>query len=86
MYIVSRDVEQCGRCNASERKNHALLAELPARLREVAVLLVGTGMSQKQIAAQLGIQPGALHTHVERLYRTLDVHSRAELGARLRAG
>lgn len=59
--------------------------DLSPRLREVAELLVGTGLSHKQIAAQLQLSEGTVHRHVERLYRTLGVNSRAELTTHLNA-
>jgi DNA-binding NarL/FixJ family response regulator len=52
---------------------------LTPRQRDVAVLLVRTGLSYKQIAAQLDVREGTVRTHVESVYRALDVHSRAEL-------
>jgi DNA-binding NarL/FixJ family response regulator len=37
------------------------------------------GESEKEVAAQIGASRRAVHARFERLYRRLDVHSRAEL-------
>src|SRR5262249_24851296 len=60
-------------------------AELTPRQRDVATLLVRTGLSYKQIAAQLHLGEGTMRTHAEHVYRALGVHSRAELTVALRA-
>jgi DNA-binding CsgD family transcriptional regulator len=55
--------------------------QLAPRHRRVLDLLL-TGLSEKQIAAQLGLTPGSLHQYVTTLYRKLGASSRAELMAR----
>jgi pSer/pThr/pTyr-binding forkhead associated (FHA) protein len=45
--------------------------------------LVMEGLVEKQIATRLKISPHTAHNHVRNIYRALDVHSRAELLARL---
>jgi len=57
---------------------------LTPRQRDVAALLVRTGLSYKQMAAQLHVREGTLRTHAEHVYRALGVHSRAELTVALR--
>lgn len=57
---------------------------LTPRQRDVAALLVRTGLSYKQIATRLHVRVGTLRTHTERVYRALGVHSRAELTVALR--
>ncbi|HTN85414.1 MAG TPA: LuxR C-terminal-related transcriptional regulator [Sorangium sp.] len=52
---------------------------LTPRQRDVAALLVGTGLSYKQIAARLKLSEGTIRTHTERIYRAFGVHSRPEL-------
>jgi DNA-binding NarL/FixJ family response regulator len=52
---------------------------LTSRQREIAALLVGTGLSYKQIAARLDRSEGTVRTHTERIYRAFGVHSRPEL-------
>jgi DNA-binding CsgD family transcriptional regulator len=63
---------------------HPLLGELTERQREIALLLVRTGDSYKQIAVKLGLSEGTVRTHVEAIYSRLGVHSRAELVTLLR--
>jgi RNA polymerase sigma factor (sigma-70 family) len=60
--------------------------ELTPRQRDVAALLVGTGLSYKEIAVRLGCSEGTMRTHTEKIYRALGVHSRPELTVALRAG
>lgn len=52
---------------------------LTPRQAEVAALLVGTGLSCKEIAASLARSEGTVRTHTEKIYRAFDVHSRPEL-------
>jgi DNA-binding NarL/FixJ family response regulator len=58
--------------NAAQR-----LVDLTRREREVLHLLVG-GHNQHGIAAELFISPETARTHVQRVLRKLDVHSRRE--------
>lgn len=58
--------------NAADR-----LVELTRREREVLSLLVD-GLDQQGIAANLFISPETARTHVQRILRKLDVHSRRE--------
>jgi DNA-binding CsgD family transcriptional regulator len=46
--------------------------------RELAVVrLLGSGCSYRQVAAQLGISPHTVVSHIKNLYRKLDVHTAA---------
>jgi DNA-binding CsgD family transcriptional regulator len=45
-----------------------------------------TGLSEKQVAARLGLSPHTVHQYVKALYRKLAVSSRAELMARCLGG
>lgn len=46
--------------------------------RELGVLrLLGSGCTYLQIAAQLGISPHTVVSHIKNMYRKLDVHSGA---------
>jgi len=47
--------------------------------REVEVLcLVARGLSNKQVAALLGIAPKTVGSHVEHIYRKIDAANRAQ--------
>ncbi|GGJ13172.1 hypothetical protein GCM10010885_23090 [Alicyclobacillus cellulosilyticus] len=54
------------------------LNELSAREFEI-VQCVARGLSNKQIAETLLISPRTVSTHLEKIYKKLDVHSRTEL-------
>jgi DNA-binding CsgD family transcriptional regulator len=46
--------------------------------REVSVVrLLGSGFSYEQVAAELGISPHTVVTHIKNLYRKLEVHTAA---------
>ena len=62
-----------------------LPADLTPRLLEIARLLLGSALSNKEIAEQLALHEGTVRKHIERLYRALGVNSRAELSSRFRA-
>jgi DNA-binding NarL/FixJ family response regulator len=70
--------------NEGERGAPTGPSALTLRQRDVAALLVRTGLSYKQIAAHLHLREGTLRTHAEHVYRALGVHSRAELTVALR--
>jgi len=53
-------------------------ALLTPRQRTV-VALIREGMTQKQVAKELGISPNTVKTHLRDAYQTLGVHRRAEL-------
>jgi len=42
--------------------------------------LTATGMSTRGVAAELFISPKTVEHNLTRIYRKLDIHSRAELG------
>jgi DNA-binding NarL/FixJ family response regulator len=58
---------------------------LSPRKRQVAKLLVDSGLSYKEIAARLDLSEGTIRTHTEGIYRKYKVHSRFELIAAFRA-
>jgi DNA-binding NarL/FixJ family response regulator len=60
-------------------------AVLTPRQHDVANLLVGTGLSYKEIAAHLAVSEGTIRKHTEHIYRAFGVHSRPELTITLRA-
>ncbi len=67
-----------------EPLSSARAGELSQRQRQLATLLVNTGLSGKEIADQMGISVGTLRKHSELLYRAMGAHSRAELVTMLR--
>jgi len=62
-----------------------LALTLTAREREIAPL-IDRGLSNKEIAAQLRIEVATVKNHVHNLLEKLQVASRGEAAARLRAG
>jgi DNA-binding CsgD family transcriptional regulator len=60
------------------------LAGLTGREREVA-RLAGTGLSSRDIAAELSVSPRTVDTHLSRIYRKLGLTSRAALASRVSA-
>jgi len=54
-------------------------AELTASEQRVAEL-AATGMSNRDMAAALFISPKTVEANLSRIYRKLNIHSRAELG------
>lgn len=60
----------------------AMAYGLTAREREVARRMVA-GQSAKEVAAALWLSQWTVQDHVKSIYAKLDVHSRAELGARM---
>lgn len=39
---------------------------------------IASGLSEKKLAEQLGVSPHTIHTHIKKIYRKLQVSSRAE--------
>lgn len=68
---------------AAARETPGPLADLTAREREVLALL-GEGRSNKQIAAELCIQPSTVKNHAHNVYEKLHVPGRGEAAARAR--
>lgn len=62
-----------------ERAEGRTVFESTLTPRELEVLsLVAEGLSRDQIAVRLSISPTTVGTHIERIFRKLGVHSRAE--------
>jgi DNA-binding CsgD family transcriptional regulator len=64
--------------------SHAQTALLTPGEQQVAEL-AALGMRNRDVAAALFISPKTVDSNLARIYRKLDIHSRAELG-RLMAG
>jgi DNA-binding CsgD family transcriptional regulator len=78
--IILIQLEETGKDRpAVEGALHALTP----RQREVATLLVKSGLSHKQIAEKLGRSTRTVEKHVEKIFRALGVRSRPELVARV---
>ncbi|MDR9373052.1 helix-turn-helix transcriptional regulator, partial [Conexibacter sp. JD483] len=66
-----------------------LTAAAPGQLtasEERVARLAAAGLTNRQVADRLQISRKTVEAHLGRAYRKLDVHSRAELGARVAAG
>jgi DNA-binding NarL/FixJ family response regulator len=61
---------------------HAAPDELTETERRVAEL-AASGLKNRQVAGELFLSPKTVEANLARVYRKLDIHSRAELGARL---
>jgi DNA-binding CsgD family transcriptional regulator len=73
-------VELAGEARDSGRAGTGLAATLGITLRETEVLrLVGAGLSNKEIAAQLVLSSRTVEKHVEGLFRKTGTRSRTEL-------
>ena len=62
-------------------QDHGIPALTP-REQEIAAL-VAQGMTNRRIAAELVLSEHTVATHVRRILKKLDLHSRAELAARI---
>lgn len=60
------------------------LAALTPRQRDIARLLAD-GLTNKQIAGRLGLSSGTVRTHLQRMFQTLGVHTRAAAVSKLHA-
>jgi DNA-binding CsgD family transcriptional regulator len=65
---------------AASRATASTVQLIPPAQRRVLRLLL-EGLSEKQVAAHLGVSDQTVHWHVKGIYRALNVHSRAELMA-----
>lgn len=48
--------------------------------------LAASGLTNREVAAQLFVSPKTVEANLARIYRKLGIRSRAELGARLGTG
>jgi len=76
--LSERPVSLDGEREAADRAPAAPSALTP-RQKDVAALLVGTGLSYKQIAAHLGISHRTVETHRESLMDKLNIRTVAGL-------
>lgn len=81
----ARVVTSLFRYVASRRDDdHPVLAPSLTGREEEVLRLVAEGLSNRQIAARLGLRPQTVKNHVHRVFEKLDVHSRLELIGSLR--
>jgi DNA-binding NarL/FixJ family response regulator len=67
----------------SQENDNAASAGFGLTRRELEVLqLLGSGKRAPDIAADLGISPKTVSSHIQSIFRKLDVHSRAQAVAR----
>lgn len=76
--ITRRLVETYAASRSKERFDGTRISDLTDREREI-LTMVGKGMSNDEIAAELVISPATVRTHVGRIMVKLDAHDRAQL-------
>ena len=76
--ITRRLVETYAASRSKARFDGARISDLTDREREI-LTMVGKGMSNDEIAAELVISPATVRTHVGRIMVKLDAHDRAQL-------
>lgn len=74
-------VTELGKFARQARESSALRASLTPRERQVLVL-IGRGLTMRQMATRLGISPRTVETHVAKLYRKLEVRTRVQAVSR----
>lgn len=76
--ITRRLIAQVTAARSAERTGQERLAVLTAREREI-LALVGRGLSNEEIAAELVLSPATARTHVSRAMTKLGARDRAQL-------
>jgi DNA-binding CsgD family transcriptional regulator len=66
---------------APKKPSSNLTSGLSKRMKDTLQHLL-SGDSEKEVAAKLNLSPHTVHIHVKKLYKRLDVSSRAELMAK----
>lgn len=84
--VISPEVEriavaELGRFAQLAREGTQVRSRLTPREHEILVLL-GRGLTMRQIATRLGISPRTVETHVGKLYRKLEVRTRVQAVSR----
>jgi DNA-binding CsgD family transcriptional regulator len=59
----------------------ASIAPLLTERQTMIVELIAAGYTDKELVSRLGMSSGTLRTHLDRMFRRFDVHSRAALVA-----
>ena len=60
-----------------QRWHESFRADCLTTREHTIIRLVATGLTNRQIAAHLIISPGTVRTHLDHIYRKLDVHTRS---------
>jgi DNA-binding NarL/FixJ family response regulator len=84
--VISPEIErvavgELGRFARMAREGSEMRASLTPREHEI-LLLISRGLTMRQMATRLGISPRTVETHVAKLYRKLDVHTRVQAVSR----
>ncbi len=70
----------------SHEESEAALTDLLSKREWQIAHLIERGLSNKQVARELGIEATTVKNHVHNIFDKLKVHRRAEAAARIRAG
>ena len=84
--VISPEIEETavaelGRFAQRAREGNEMRSSLTAREHEI-LILIGRGLTMRQMATRLGISPRTVETHVAKLYRKLDVRTRVQAVSR----
>ncbi len=84
--VISPEVEaiavaELGRFAQQAREGSELRSSLTPREHQILVL-IGEGLTMRQMATRLGISPRTVETHVAKLYRKLEVRTRVQAVSR----
>ena len=84
--VISPEIEETavaelGRFAQRARQGSELRSSLTPRENEILVL-IGRGLTMRQMATRLGISPRTVETHVAKLYRKLEVRTRVQAVSR----
>ncbi len=79
--VETSAAQALGRFARQAREGSAMDARFTSREREI-LILISEGASMQQIGRRLGISPRTVESHASRLYRKLEVRSRAQAVAK----
>jgi DNA-binding NarL/FixJ family response regulator len=76
--VTRRVIDRMAQQPAPELADHGKLAELTPREHEV-LQLIARGLSNREIAAALGVEESTVRTHVKRILMKLDLRDRVQV-------
>lgn len=79
--LIERRVESLERSQTRTHLGPVTEVDLSPRLRECLRLMIGEGLSVKEMGGRLGVSPKTIENHLTRLYTVLGVTSRTQLFA-----